>query len=129
MTVKGITHTQRSEEPPVLPARVAILQNLLDSLLSLLALADLLEGIGRQSTLQTLELQSITRRHQVVVVDDLDERLDFASLVLSRLTHPSCNLAWVPLDAGHEGMAIRVALVTIVNGLDDDDLRLRNTTC
>lgn len=114
--------TQRSEEPPVLSARVAVLQDLLDRLLSLLALADLLEGVGGDDALQTLELESVAGGHQVVVVDNLDERLDLAPLVLPCLAHPPCDLAGVTLDAGDDRVAVRVALVAGVDRLDDDDL-------
>jgi len=68
-------HTQRSEEPPVLATLVSLVQCLLDRLLGLLPLRDLLECVVRHNVLKSLELQSVTCGHQVVVVDDLDERL------------------------------------------------------
>jgi len=49
-------HTERSEEPSVLAAGITLLENLLDALLSTLALADLLEGLGRQDALESLQL-------------------------------------------------------------------------
>lgn len=115
-------HTQRSEKPPVLAARVALLQHLLDSLLGLLTLADLLEGLSRDDGLETLELEGVAGGHQVVVVDDLDEGLDLAALLLAGLGHAAGDLARVPLDARNEGVAVGVRLVAGVDGLDDDDL-------
>ena len=101
-------HTQRGEEPPVLAARVALLQHLLDRLLGILTLADLLECVGRDDALETLELEGVAGGHQVVVVDDLDEGLDLAALLLPGLGHATGDLAGVPLDACYEGMAVRV---------------------
>jgi len=85
MTEKNRSKPQRSEEPSVLSRRVSLLQCLLDSLLRILSLRNLLESIGRNNTLQPLQLERVTCGHQVVVVDDLDERLDLASLGLSGL--------------------------------------------
>lgn len=113
---------QRGEEPPVLAARVTLLQGLLDSLLGVLTLGDLLEGVGGQSTLEALELQGVTGGHQVVVVDDLDEGLDLGSLLLSCLGHATGDLAGVALDTGDQGVAVGVRLVASVDGLDDHDL-------
>ena len=117
--------TERGEEPSVLAAGVAVLQDLLDGLLGILALADLLEGIRRDDALEALELKSVTGGHKVVVVDDLDERLDLAALLLSRLGHATSDLGGVPLNAGYEGMAVRVCLAAGIDGLDDDDLEAR----
>lgn len=117
-----IVLTQRSEEPPVLPAHIPLLQRLLDSLLGLLPLADLLEGVVGDDTLQTLQLERVACGHQVVVVDDLDERLDLAALVLAGLGHTAGDLRRVALDAGDEGVGERVRLGAVVLGLDDDDL-------
>lgn len=58
----------------------------------------------------------------MVVVDDLDERLDLAALLLAGLGHATGNLAGVTLDACYESMAVGMCLVAVVNGLDDDDL-------
>lgn len=74
-------HTKRSKEPPVLPTGVPILKSLLNSLLSLLALRHLLESIVRDNTLQPFKLERVTGRHEVVVVDGLDEGLDLAALL------------------------------------------------
>ena len=77
--------TKRSEEPSVLSRRVSLLQCLLDCLLRVLPLRDLLESIGGNNSLQSFQLERVTCGHQVVVVDDLDEWLDLASLGLSGL--------------------------------------------
>lgn len=115
-------HTQRGEEPSILSAGVSLLQHLLNRLLRVLPLADLLEGIVGDSALEALELERVSRGHQVVVVDHLDEGLDLGALVLARLGHAAGDLGGVSLNAGDERMAERMRLVAIVDGLDDDDL-------
>ena len=68
--------TQRREEPPILPARVPVLQQLFHRLLCILPLADLLECVIRHHALQTLQFQRVSCRHQVVIVNGLDKGLD-----------------------------------------------------
>lgn len=58
----------------------------------------------------------------MVVVDDLDERLDLVSLLLAGLGHAASDLGGVSLNAGNQGVTERVRLVAVVNGLDDDNL-------
>ena len=58
----------------------------------------------------------------MVVVDDLDERLDLGSLLLSCLGHATGDLAGVALDAGDQSVAVGVRLVASVDGLEDHDL-------
>ncbi len=58
----------------------------------------------------------------MVVVDDLDERLDLGALLLAGLGHAAGDLGRVALDAGNDGVAEGVRLVAVVDGLDDDDL-------
>jgi hypothetical protein len=113
---------ERGEEPSVLAAGVSLLKHLLDSLLGILALGNLLEGVVGDGTLETLELESVASGHQVVVVDDLDEGLDLVSLLLAGLGHAAGDLGGVSLNAGNQGVAERVRLVAVVNGLDDDNL-------
>lgn len=62
---------QRSEQVAVLARQVSLLEQLLDDLFGLFPLRWLLEGVGGDGTLETLELESVTSGHQVVVVDDL----------------------------------------------------------
>lgn len=59
------------EEPPVLAPGVTLLKVLLDRLLGLLALSRLAKGVGGDGALERLELESVTGREQVGVVDDL----------------------------------------------------------
>lgn len=119
---KGIRRTQSGEEPTVLAAGVALLEDLLDGLLGILTLGNLLEGVGGDGALETLELEGVAGGHQVVVVDDLDERLDLGALVLAGLGHAAGDLGGVALDTGNHGVAEGVRLVAVVNGLDDNDL-------
>lgn len=113
---------QRGEEPPVLAAGVPLLKHLLDSLLGLLPLGNLLEGVVGDDALQALQLQGVAGGHQVVVVDNLDERLDLAALLLPGLGHAAGDLGGGALNTGDQGVAVGVQLVASVNGLDDDNL-------
>lgn len=115
-------HTQRSEEPPVLAAGVSVLQSLLDGLLGLLTLGDLLESVLGDNALETFQLESVASRHQVVVVDNLDERLDAAALLHRLLAHAAGDLGGVTLNAGDDGVGEGVRLGASVVGLDNDDL-------
>lgn len=126
---KGGGRTQRGEEPSVLAASVTLLENLLDRLLGVLALADLLEGVAGDGALEALELERVAGGHQVVVVDDLDEGLDLGALLLAGLGHAAGDLGGVALDAGDDGVAEGVRLVAVVDRLDDDDLRCLLVGC
>ena len=69
-----ITHPKRLEEPLVLPARVPVLQQLLNLLLRVLPLRYLLEGFRADGALKALKLKCVTRREEVGVVHDLYAR-------------------------------------------------------
>lgn len=114
--------TKRSEEPSVLARGVTLLQCLLDSLLGILTLGNLLEGIGGNNTLQSLQLECVACWHQVVVVDDLDERLDLGALGLAGLGHAAGDLGWVTLNTSDQGVRIWVRLVAGILWLDDHNL-------
>jgi hypothetical protein len=120
--------TQWGEEPAVLARGVSLLQSLLDGLLGVLTLGNLLEGIGGDNTLQALQLKSVSGWHQVVVVDDLDERLDLAALGLAGLGHTAGDLGWVTLDTGNQGVWVWVRLVASVLWLDDHNLHAHNVS-
>ena len=57
----------------------------------------------------------------MVVVDDFDERLDLAALVLAGLGHSAGDLERVAVDAGDEGVREGVLFAAVVLGLDDND--------
>jgi len=114
--------SQWGEEPPVLSADVSLLERLLDGLLGVLSLRNLLECVVGDDTLEALELKSVTGWHDVVVVDDLDERLDLGALVLALLGHAAGHLLWVALDTGDEGVREWVGLGALVLWHDDHDL-------
>lgn len=114
--------TQGSEEPTVLAAGVTVLKGLLDGLLGVLALGNLLEGVVGDGTLETLKLEGVAGGHQVVVVNDLDERLDAAAAVDELLAHTTGNLEGVALDTGDDGVGEGVRLGASIVRLDNDDL-------
>jgi hypothetical protein len=58
----------------------------------------------------------------VVVVDDLDERLDAAATVDELLAHTAGHLQGVTLDTGDDGVGEGVRLGARVVRLDNDDL-------
>ena len=113
---------QRSEEPPVLAADVPLLECLLDRLLGLLTLRNLLKGVVGHDALEALELECVTSGHDVVVVDDLDERLDLVALGLALLAHASRHGERVALDTGDKCVREGVGLAAVVLGLDDHNL-------
>lgn len=72
---------------------------LLDGLLGLLSLSGLLEGLGRDGSLQALEFEGVSGRKQVGVVHNLDERLDLGSLGDSLGAHRLVDLQGVPEES------------------------------
>ena len=119
-----LQRTQGSEEPSVLSRRVSLLQCLLNSLLRVLPLGNLLESICGNNTLQSLQLKCVTCWHQVVVVDDLDKRLNLGALGLSGLRHALGDLRWIAVDTSNQCVRVRVRLVSGVLRLNDHDLHI-----
>lgn len=64
----------------------------------------------------------------MVVVDDLDEWLHLAALVLAGLRHAAGDLRWVALDTGDDGVWERVLLGAVVLRLNNDNLLSGVTT-
>ena len=126
--LEKIIHTQRSEEPPVLSALVPLLQRLLDGLLGVLTLRNLLEGVVRHCALQAFQLEGIAGGHQMVVVDDLDERLDRRALGLLGLRHAAGDFRGISFNTGDDGVGERMSLGTRIQGLDDHDLDRKSTS-
>lgn len=60
--------------------------------------------------------------HEMVVVDDLNEWLDFRALGLSGFRHAAGDLGRVAFDTGDEGVRERVRFRTGVKRLDYHDL-------
>ena len=117
--------SERGEEPLVLARGVLLLENLLDLLLGVLALRRLLEGLLADGTLKTLELESVSGGHQVVVADDLDERLNLGSLGDLLGPHSLGHLGRVSLDTGGNNVRERLVLGALIELLDDDNLLVR----
>ena len=49
-------------------------------------------------------LKTVSCRHQVVVVDDLDKRLNLGRLCNLGLAHVTGDLRWISLDTGYKSM-------------------------
>lgn len=64
----------------------------------------------------------------MVVVDDLDERLDLAALGLAALGHAAGDVERVAIDTGNNRMREWVLLAAVVLRLDNDDLLTGVTT-
>lgn len=114
--------SERSEEPLVLSRGVLLLKDSLDLLLGVLALRRLLEGVLSNGTLETLEFECVTGRHEVVVRDNLDKRLDLGSLGNLLGTHALGHLTRVSLNTGSNNEGERVLLGAVIKLLDDDNL-------
>lgn len=57
----------------------------------------------------------------MVVVNDFDEWLDFAALILAGLRHAAGDLEWVAFDAGDECVWEWMLFAAGILWLDDDD--------
>jgi len=113
--------TQLLEEPLVLALLVHRLE--LDAGLETvrLALNGILQILGRQ-LLEANVVRCVAGRHQMIVVQALQERLDLGLLLQLVLAHLLGHLAGVSVDAGNERMTEGFLRGTIVRGLDDDGL-------
>jgi hypothetical protein len=120
-------NTQRSKsqgrkKPSVLPTLVSLLQRFLDRLLRVFSLTDLLERVVADHPLQSFQLQRVSCRHKMIVVDHFDERLDFAALLHSLLAHATCDFGGISLNACDESVWEWMLLCSCVHWLYDDDL-------
>ena len=71
---------QLSEEPLVLTSLMSFFKGLLDNLLGFFSLRWFFESFSGYYALESFNIQGVSGWQQVVVVDDLDERLDLSSL-------------------------------------------------
>lgn len=116
------------EEPLVLTGLVLFFQSLLDNLLGFLLLGWLNQGIWSNSILERLNVQGVSGWHQVVVVNQLDERLDSDSLGDLLGAVGLDDLQWASLDTNNNGVWEGVSLGAIVVWLDNNDLLTSETT-
>lgn len=119
---------QLSEEPLVLTSLVSFFKGLLDNLLGFFSLGWFFESFGRNDALEGFNVQSVSSWQQVVVVDDLDERLDLGSLGNLLSTLSLGDLQWVSFNTGNQSMTEWVRLGTFVMWLDDHNLLTGVTT-
>jgi len=109
---------QLGEKPTVLPS----LEPLLEPCLCFLTSHDFLilscQAIRSNKVLQ-IHIQSIPSRHQVLIVNNLNETLDprFLCCFLGRVF--LYNLAWVLLDPCDQAMTIGAVSGSIIKVLDD----------
>lgn len=116
------------KEPLVLTGLVLFFQDLLDNLLGLLLLGWLNQRLWGDSSLEWLSVQGVSGWHQVVVVDQLDERLDSDSLGNLLGAVGLGDLQWTVLNTNNNGMWEGVGLGTVIVRLDDHDLLTSETT-
>ena len=81
---------------------ILFLENLFDILASLLLLGGILGEFGCDQSLK-INLQTIAGRHQVVIIDHLDERLDTSATGDLLGAHRLGHLEWVTLDTDDQG--------------------------
>jgi hypothetical protein len=102
---------------------ILLFKALLDCLLGFFSLTDFLQSFISNLCFQLLNsLKSISGWHQMIVVDQFDEWLHFASLGNSLLSHSRGNFARIALDSSYKSMAERVYFGSIVVWFQDDSL-------
>ena len=115
--------TELGKEPFVLARLVLLLERFLDGSLGFLTLRRaFVEGFFADDVLNIFNVKSVTSGHNVVVVDELDERLNFASLLSLFLAVLLGNLLGVRVNTGNKSVTELVGLGTIILRLDDNDL-------
>jgi len=92
-----------------------LLKTLLNGLLRVLSLTHLLQRLRSNMCSQLLySIESISRRHEMVVIDQFDEWFYFTSLRDSLLTHSCSDFPGVTLNSGNESMSKRMYFCSIV---------------
>merc|ERR1712000_613092 len=86
------------------------------------SLRNLLECVVGDDALQSFQFEGVSGRHDVVVVDHLNEWLDFGSLLDSLLAHATSDFRRVALNACDQSVGEWVLLGALVDWLNDDDL-------
>merc|ERR1712156_1289768 len=86
----------------------------------------LLHGIFEDFLVQLIFVKSnvyaVTSGHQMVIVDDLEERLDLGLLLDLLLGHAFCHNPWVPINTSDQSMAKGFIRSAFIIGLDNDCL-------
>lgn len=100
---------------------MSLLESLLDNLLNLLSLRWLRDGIRCDNRLERFNVESVSCGHQVVVVYNLDKRLNLSSLGNFLSTHGLGYLQRLSLDTGDNGVWERVRLGTLIVWLNNDN--------
>merc|ERR1712018_1023502 len=93
-----------------------------DEMACLLFLHGVLKDFLVQLVLVESDVNAVASGHQVVIVDNLEERLDLAPLLNLLLGHALGHQTWVPVDAGDECVSEGLVGSTIVVGFDNDGL-------
>jgi len=107
------------EEPAVLPCLVLLLKDLFDALLGVDTLARLAQCLVGYRVLEGFEFECVTGGHEVVVVYDLQERLDLAPLCELLGSHPLCDFTRVAVYTSDDSMGVWAGLGTLVRSLED----------
>jgi len=114
------------EEPLVSTSRLGstqmfLLEDLLEVLLRLNQFVLVLH-IGRVDHILQVDVHRVARRHHMLQIDTLDERLDVGPLQNLLLGHALGDLARIPLDSSHEHVSKLSALGTLLETLYDNSL-------
>lgn len=111
--MRGRLEAQRGEEPLILSSIVAILQFLCDRGTGGSSRLRLIRGGGRggergdiNEGLERVNVEGVPSRHEVVVINNLDEGGDLATLGDLLGIHLLCHLTRILLDSSHHAVPV-----------------------
>src|SRR5271169_3616228 len=103
-----------------IPYLKLLFKTFLDSFSRLLSLTNFLQTIVSNLLFQLLDSIKSISRHEVIVIDQLDEWFYFASFGDSFLAHSSSDFSWVSLNASDKSMAKGKGFCAFVEWLEDN---------
>merc|ERR1712062_940152 len=112
--------SQLLEEPLVLTDVVSFFKFLFDFSASTSSLAAVLQHIFVDDGFVQSNIDTVSGGHQMVVVDDFDERLDLGALGNLLLSHRFRHFSWIFVDSRYEGVSVGSVLCAVVAVLYDD---------
>merc|ERR1719158_649219 len=113
---------QLLEEPPVLSALVTVLELGPHHIPCLFLLHGVLQQFLVEVGLVETDVHGVASRHHVVVVDDLQERLNLGPLLDLLFGHLLGDLAGILVNPGHQSVAERFVASSLVGRFHDDCL-------
>merc|ERR1719457_67893 len=108
------------EKPFVFADVVSLFKFLFDFRSCTGSFASVLQNIFVHNRFVQSNIYAVSSRHQVVVVNDFDERFDLGSFGNFLLSHWFCHLPWVFVDTSYKSMTVWTILSPIVVLFDND---------